>query len=70
MKASWLFELNTFIDGYTWTLPWTHTYVFPFFSPSRYKKCDRIEKAKMARIVKPFKGMFLFLDIHLFFSWI
>lgn len=46
-----------------------HTLMFfHFFPPSRYKKCDRIEKAKMARIVKPFKGMFLFLDIHLFFS--
>lgn len=49
-----------------------HTFKFSLFSSSahRYKKCDRIEKAKEARIVKPFKGMFLFLDKYLFFVYL
>lgn len=58
MKASRLLQLNTFIDVYTCTLPCTYNSIL-LSSALRYKKCERIEKAKTERVVKPLKSMSL-----------
>lgn len=49
-------SLNVFLSGYTCTLKRTQLH-FTLPLASRYRKCERIEKAKTDRILKPFKRM-------------
>ena len=51
-------KINTWIDA-TQSPKLGHTITFNFFSPPRYRKCERIEKAKISRVLKPLKGMYL-----------